>query len=109
MRLIFSAISLRARSQHSPSAPLPAFFWGRLVKQASGLPLQATPLFSIIRDRGQGRMGYVAQFKHDIFVSYAHIDDERFGRQWVTKLAGHLKDCVSANLSRGKDNAVSVW
>jgi hypothetical protein len=47
-------------------------------------------------------MAYVAGYDHDVFVSYAHIDNERFGSQdgWVTSFVGNLKKLLDMALGR---------
>ena len=45
-------------------------------------------------------MAYVTGYEHDVFISYAHIDDEPLGagQGWVTTLAGHLKNVLDKGL-----------
>ena len=45
-------------------------------------------------------MAYVAGYEHDVFISYAHIDDEPLGAEkgWVTTLAGYLKNVLDKGL-----------
>lgn len=55
-------------------------------------------------------MAYVPDHLHDIFVSYAHVDDEAMpgaGDGWVTTLIG----CVKTRLSQllGRRDAYSLW
>lgn len=55
-------------------------------------------------------MAYLTQFEDDIFVSYAHVDDETIaepGNGWVT----HLTKCLRTELARklGRSDAYSMW
>ena len=55
-------------------------------------------------------MAYVPGFEHDIFVSYAHVDDMAlpgFDDGWVTTLVKNLKILVSQSL--GRTDAYSLW
>jgi len=62
-------------------------------------------------------MAFVPQYDHDIFVSYAHVDDQPFpgqaatGREkpagWVTTLLRHLKILIGEKF--GRPDSVSVW
>lgn len=50
-------------------------------------------------------MAFVPGFEHDVFVSYAHIDNERGG--WVSKLVKGLEVRLAEHL--GGDPRPSVW
>ncbi len=53
---------------------------------------------------------YVPQYKHDIFVSYAHIDNQALigaNKGWVTTLINSLKIKLGQKL--GKADAFSLW
>ena len=55
-------------------------------------------------------MGYVPGYKNDIFVSYAHIDDNLLpGVQsgWVTTLIGCIKTRLAQRL--GRSDAYKLW
>ncbi|MCK5719690.1 MAG: TIR domain-containing protein [Thiomargarita sp.] len=55
-------------------------------------------------------MVYVPDYKHDIFVSYAHVDNESLipGRTgWVTTLVNGLKKELAKQL--GREDAFSLW
>jgi hypothetical protein len=60
---------------------------------------------------GEGRLlPYLDQFDYDIFVSYAHVDDEPVAgadHGWVT----HLVRCLKAQLARklGRSDAYTLW
>jgi hypothetical protein len=45
-------------------------------------------------------MAYVTGYEHDVFISYAHIDNEPLGGEkgWVTTFAGHLKNVLDKGL-----------
>lgn len=45
---------------------------------------------------------YIPDFKHDIFVSYAHADDQPFGDPdgWVTTMVGKLKNLLGTKLGQ---------
>lgn len=45
-------------------------------------------------------MPYVSGYKHDVFVSYAHIDDEPLAgdKGWVTTFVGYLKNVLDKGL-----------
>src|SRR5262245_26104108 len=45
-------------------------------------------------------MAYVTGYEHDVFISYAHIDDEPLEAEkgWVTTLAGDLKNALDRGL-----------
>ena len=54
-------------------------------------------------------MAFVQNFKHDVFVSYAHVDDQIYPPHeegWVTALVGNLKRQLSEKV--GQD-VVDVW
>lgn len=53
---------------------------------------------------------YVPGFQHDIFVSYAHVDNKPLphkDHRWVTTLVGTLKRALAQKL--GRDDVFSVW
>jgi hypothetical protein len=55
-------------------------------------------------------MAYLPQFEEDIFVSYAHVDDEAVsgsGQGWVTEFV----KCLKAELARklGRSDAYALW
>lgn len=53
---------------------------------------------------------YVPNYKHDIFVSYAHVDNVPFAgaeKGWVTTLIGELKNELGRKL--GRSEAYSLW
>lgn len=61
-------------------------------------------------------MGFVPGYEHDVFVSYAHVDDLPFvemvtGQErsagWVSTLVRHLKNELAQKIGRAE--AVSVW
>ena len=61
-------------------------------------------------------MAFVPEYEHDIFVSYAHVDDQPFVHSaagaeqstgWVTTLIRHLKNELAQKI--GRADAVSVW
>ena len=55
-------------------------------------------------------MAFVPNFEHDVFVSYAHVDDEVFpGRSigWVSELVQFLK--LRLNQKLGRADAYSLW
>src|SRR5262249_43311096 len=52
----------------------------------------------------------VPHYKHDIFVSYAHVDNEPLAgpdTQWVTNLLAGLKPMLGQQL--GRADAYSLW
>ena len=51
---------------------------------------------------------FVPGFKHDIFVSYAHVDNGKFGREtgWVEALVENLRDGLPQKLKRGQPD---IW
>ena len=54
-------------------------------------------------------MAFVQHFKHDVFVSYAHVDDQIYPQQkegWVTALVGNLKRKLS---EKAGPDVVDVW
>ena len=58
----------------------------------------------------EGRKAFIPGFKHDIFVSYAHIDDEPLAGSdegWVTTLVRKLKTRLAQRL--GRSDAYSLW
>ena len=53
---------------------------------------------------------YVPHYKHDIFVSYAHVDNEPIAgmdTRWVTNLITGLKPLLGKKL--GRADAYSLW
>lgn len=55
-------------------------------------------------------MGFVPGFKHDVFISYAHVDDvppASVDTGWVTTLARELRRLLSEQLGRSDNH--SVW
>jgi hypothetical protein len=61
-------------------------------------------------------MAFVPEYEHDIFVSYAHVDDQSFidaatGQErssgWVATLVRHLKNELAQKV--GRADAVSIW
>jgi TIR domain-containing protein len=61
-------------------------------------------------------MGYLqtfdSRFEEDVFISYAHHDDDAFGREprgWVSQLHMDLKNRVTAYLGVPKGSEPSLW
>jgi hypothetical protein len=61
-------------------------------------------------------MAFIPGYEHDVFVSYAHVDDRPFidaaaGQErssgWVSTLVRHLKNELAQKI--GRSDAVSVW
>lgn len=55
-------------------------------------------------------MAFVSQYEHDIFISYAHVDDELLPGAdlgWVTTLEKGLRTRLAQQL--GRDDAFSLW
>ena len=55
-------------------------------------------------------MAYVPGFEHDIFISYAHVDNaplEEEGEGWVTKLHASLMTLIPQKIGRAED--LSIW
>ena len=55
-------------------------------------------------------MAYVPSYEHDVFVSYAHVDDEPEPGEtkgWVTTLVSCLKTKLAQKL--GRSDAFSLW
>lgn len=55
-------------------------------------------------------MAYVPSYEHDVFVSYAHVDDEPEPGEtkgWVTTLVSSLKTKLAQKL--GRSDAFSLW
>ena len=57
-------------------------------------------------------MAFVPEYEHDIFVSYAHVDDQPFidaatANGWVATLVRYLKNELAQKV--GRADAVSVW
>src|SRR5215470_12207275 len=55
-------------------------------------------------------MTFVNGFKHDIFVSYAHVDDQAWpgtSQRWVTTLVEGLKLALAQKL--GRPDSFSLW
>ena len=47
-------------------------------------------------------------FQHDVFVSYAHVDNPTFGQDkgWVERLVGHLRELLPQKLQRDEPD---IW
>ena len=56
-----------------------------------------------------GSMGWVPGFDHDLFLSYARVDDATVGDEegWVTQLRDHL--IVALGKKIGRLNAAKIW
>lgn len=55
-------------------------------------------------------MAYVANYEFDVFVSYAHVDNEPFlpgGKGWVTSLIDGLRKLMAVKL--GRTDSFSLW
>jgi hypothetical protein len=57
-------------------------------------------------------MAFVPEYEHDIFISYAHVDDQPFldaapGNGWVATLVRYLKNELGQKI--GRADAVSIW
>ena len=61
-------------------------------------------------------MAFVPEYEHDVFISYAHVDDQPFmdaatGQErssgWVATLVRHLKNELAQKI--GRADAVAVW
>jgi hypothetical protein len=61
-------------------------------------------------------MAFIPEYEHDIFVSYAHVDDQQFidattdqerSSGWVATLVRHLKNELAQKV--GRADAVSIW
>jgi hypothetical protein len=61
-------------------------------------------------------MAFIPGYDHDVFVSYAHVDDQPFidaaaglerSSGWVSTLVRHLKNELAQKI--GRSDAVSVW
>ena len=61
-------------------------------------------------------MAFVPEYDHDIFISYAHVDDQPFidgttglerSTGWISTLVRHLKNELAQKI--GRADAVSVW
>jgi hypothetical protein len=61
-------------------------------------------------------MAFIPGYEHDVFVSYAHVDDRPFidaaaglerSSGWVSTLVRHLKNELAQKI--GRSDAVSVW
>jgi hypothetical protein len=61
-------------------------------------------------------MAFVPEYDHDIFISYAHVDDQPFidattglerSNGWISTLVRHLKNELAQKI--GRADAVSVW
>lgn len=56
-------------------------------------------------------MNYVSGYEHDVFVSYAHVDDTPLGeakkKGWVTNLIALLETRLAQRL--GRSDAFSIW
>jgi len=53
-------------------------------------------------------MGYVTGYEHDVFISYAHIDNTPFGSEkgWVTAFVDDLKNYLDRGLGC---RDVKIW
>src|SRR5215467_236292 len=51
---------------------------------------------------------FVPGFEHDVFVSYVHVDNRKFGRDvgWVETLVENLREALSQGLKRGQPD---IW
>ena len=53
-------------------------------------------------------MAHVDGFEHDIFISYAHVDDSSVaGEGWVTAFAKRLQLALERRI--GRLNSVNIW
>ncbi len=55
-------------------------------------------------------MAYVPEYKHDLFISYAHVDDDPMGAArdgWVTTMFRELRSKLSQKL--GRSDAFAPW
>jgi hypothetical protein len=60
-------------------------------------------------------MSFIPGYEHDVFISYAHVDDRPFvvtgglesSPGWVSTLVHHLKNEIAQKV--GRSDAVSVW
>jgi hypothetical protein len=61
-------------------------------------------------------MAFIPGYEHDVFVSYAHVDDQPFidaaaglerSSGWVSTLVRHLKNELAQKI--GRSDALSVW
>ena len=56
-------------------------------------------------------MAYLRDYKHDVFISYAHVDNEPLSgaeKGWVTTLLGNLETFLRRKLGEGA-NDTSIW
>lgn len=55
------------------------------------------------------KTSFVKRFEHDIFLSYAHVDNEKvFGKEgWVSTLVTNL--CLLVNRKLRRKDSVSIW
>jgi hypothetical protein len=58
------------------------------------------------RDRERAAMGYLSEFEHDIFVSYAHSD---LLNDWSGRLIDDLRTLVAGGLRLRGAEEVGVW
>ena len=51
---------------------------------------------------------FVSGFEHDVFVSYVHVDNRKFGRDvgWVETLVENLREALPQRLKRGQPD---IW
>src|SRR5262245_51267494 len=51
---------------------------------------------------------FVPGFEHDVFVSYVHVDNRKFGRDvgWVETLVENLREALPQGLKRGQPD---IW
>ena len=60
-------------------------------------------------------MSFIPGYEHDVFISYAHVDDRPFiasaglesSPGWVSTLVHHLKNEIAQKI--GRSDTVSVW
>jgi hypothetical protein len=55
-------------------------------------------------------VNYVPNYKHDLFISYAHVDNLPIPgaeRGWVSTLVGHVKTRLAEKL--GRSDAFDLW
>jgi hypothetical protein len=51
-------------------------------------------------------MGYLREYEHDIFVSYAHSD---LLNEWSKDLIGRIRNLVAGGLGLREDDQVGLW
>jgi hypothetical protein len=55
-------------------------------------------------------MGYINGYEHDIFISYSHLDNQKFFDQqtgWIESFCSELNKLISQRI--GKPDAVKIW